>query len=127
MSTFAATINHPSYDVVENTTIKEYGLSATLYSHKKSGAQVISVISPQDDNKVFGITFRTPPSDSAGIPHILEHSVLCGSRKYPTKEPFVELLKGSLQNFLNAFTYPGRLGRRIYFYSFWSIDLIILF
>jgi Zn-dependent M16 (insulinase) family peptidase len=57
---------------------------------------------------VFGITFRTPPSDSTGIPHILEHSVLCGSRKYPVKEPFVDLLKGSLQNFLNAFTYPDR-------------------
>lgn len=74
----------------------------------KTGAEVISVVAPQDDNKVFGISFRTPPDDSTGLPHILEHSVLCGSRKYPVKEPFVDLLKGSLQNFLNAFTYPDR-------------------
>jgi presequence protease len=67
----------------------------------------MSVISP-DENKVFGVTFRTPPDDSTGIPHILEHSVLCGSKKFPVKEPFVDLLKGSLQNFLNAFTYPDR-------------------
>jgi len=65
-------------------------------------------LSNDDDNKVFGITFRTPPTDSTGVAHILEHSVLCGSRKYPVKEPFVELLKGSLQTFLNAFTYPDR-------------------
>lgn len=58
--------------------------------------------------QVFGVTFRTPPEDSTGVPHILEHSVLCGSRKYPVKEPFVDLLKGSLQTFLNAFTYPDR-------------------
>lgn len=57
---------------------------------------------------MFGVTFRTPPEDSTGVPHILEHSVLCGSRKFPVKEPFVDLLKGSLQTFLNAFTYPDR-------------------
>ncbi|KAM2364242.1 hypothetical protein ACFX1X_003213 [Malus domestica] len=74
---------------------------------RRPGAQVISV-SNDDENKVFGIVFRTPPNDSTGIPHILEHSVLCGSRKYPLKEPFVELLKGSLNTFLNAFTYPDR-------------------
>ena len=61
-----------------------------------------------DENKVFGITFRTPPSDSTGVPHIMEHSVLCGSRKYPVKEPFMELMKGSLQTFLNAFTYADK-------------------
>lgn len=65
-------------------------------------------VSNDDENKVFGVVFRTPPKDSTGIPHILEHSVLCGSRKYPLKEPFVELLKGSLHTFLNAFTYPDR-------------------
>ena len=59
-------------------------------------------------NKVFGITFRTPSPDSTGIAHILEHSVLCGSAKYPLKEPFIELIKGSLQTFLNAFTYPDK-------------------
>lgn len=78
-----------------------------LYKHKKTGAEIMSV-SNDDENKVFGVVFRTPPKDSTGIPHILEHSVLCGSRKYPLKEPFVELLKGSLHTFLNAFTYPDR-------------------
>lgn len=99
---------HPSYEVVEKFTIPEYGLEGIYYLHKKTGAQVISIISPDDNNKVFGITFRTPPADSTGVPHVLEHSVLCGSRKFPVKEPFVDLLKGSLQNFLNAFTYPDR-------------------
>merc|ERR1711871_262887 len=88
--------------------IEEYGLHATTYIHKKSGAQVMSVIAPEDNNKVFGIIFRTPPEDSTGLPHILEHSVLCGSRKFPVKEPFVDLIKGSLNTFLNAFTYPDR-------------------
>ena len=61
-----------------------------------------------DDNKVFSISFRTPPEDSTGLPHILEHSVLCGSRKFPSKEPFVELVKGSLNTFLNAMTFPDK-------------------
>lgn len=61
-----------------------------------------------EPTQVFGVTFRTPPEDSTGVPHILEHSVLCGSRKFPLKEPFADLLKGSLQTFLNAFTYPDR-------------------
>lgn len=67
----------------------------------------MSVIN-KDENKTFGATFRTPVDDSKGTPHILEHSVLCGSDKYPIKEPFVELMKGSLNTFLNAFTYPDR-------------------
>jgi Zn-dependent M16 (insulinase) family peptidase len=87
--------------------INEYGAKCTLYRHKITGAELLSVEN-DDDNKVFGITFRTPPTDSTGVPHILEHSVLCGSRKYRTKEPFVQLLQGSLQTFLNAFTYPDR-------------------
>ena len=62
----------------------------------------------EDDNKCFAIGFRTPPENSTGVPHILEHSVLCGSRKFNTKEPFVELLKGSLNTFLNAMTYPDK-------------------
>ena len=61
-----------------------------------------------DENKVFGVTFRTPPRDSTGVAHILEHAVLCGSRKYPVKEPFVELMKGSLNTFLNAMTFPDK-------------------
>ena len=80
---------HSKYEKLHSTKIEEYGLEATIYRHKKSGASIVSVIAPQDENKVFGITFRTPPEDSTGIPHILEHSVLCGSRKYPVKEPFV--------------------------------------
>jgi len=100
-------VQHPAYEVLEEDFIEEYGAAATLYRHKKSGAELLSV-STDDDNKVFGITFRTPPEDSTGVPHILEHSVLCGSRKYTTKDPFVQLLAGSLQTFLNAFTYPDR-------------------
>ena len=101
-------INHPAYEATGDTMIDEYGLHATTYRHKKSGAEVISVAAPEDNNKVFGIVFRTPPEDSTGLPHILEHSVLCGSRKFPVKEPFVDLIKGSLNTFLNAFTYPDR-------------------
>eukprot|EP00252_Welwitschia_mirabilis_P014933 TRINITY_DN33002_c0_g1_i1.p1 TRINITY_DN33002_c0_g1~~TRINITY_DN33002_c0_g1_i1.p1 ORF type:complete len:1080 (+),score=244.90 TRINITY_DN33002_c0_g1_i1:116-3355(+) len=95
------------FEKIDQHFIREYNSTATLYKHKKTGAEVMSVCN-QDENKVFGIVFRTPPKDSTGIPHILEHSVLCGSRKYPLKEPFVELLKGSLNTFLNAFTYPDR-------------------
>ncbi|XP_051146762.1 presequence protease 1, chloroplastic/mitochondrial-like [Andrographis paniculata] len=95
------------FEKVSEEFIDECKSRAVLYKHKKTGAEVISV-SNDDENKVFGIVFRTPPKDSTGIPHILEHSVLCGSRKYPLKEPFVELLKGSLHTFLNAFTYPDR-------------------
>ncbi|MBN2059931.1 MAG: insulinase family protein [Deltaproteobacteria bacterium] len=87
--------------------IRELKTFASLYVHEKTGAEILSLVN-DDENKVFGITFRTPPSDSTGIPHILEHSVLCGSRRYPVKEPFVELLKGSLQTFLNAMTYPDK-------------------
>lgn len=100
-------VTHPAYEVIAKDVVTEYGAYCTLYRHKRSGAQLLSV-SNDDDNKVFGITFRTPPSDSTGVPHILEHSVLCGSRKYKTKDPFVQLLQGSLQTFLNAFTYPDR-------------------
>ncbi|XP_021851322.2 presequence protease 1, chloroplastic/mitochondrial [Spinacia oleracea] len=95
------------FEKVSEQFIDECKSKAILYKHKKTGAQVMSVLN-DDENKVFGIVFRTPPNDSTGIPHILEHSVLCGSRKYPLKEPFVELLKGSLHTFLNAFTYPDR-------------------
>lgn len=100
-------VTHPAFDVVQRDVVTEYGAYCSLFRHKKSGAELLSV-STDDDNKVFGITFRTPPEDSTGVPHILEHSVLCGSRKYPTKDPFVQLLQGSLQTFLNAFTYPDR-------------------
>ncbi|KAH9656133.1 presequence protease 2 [Citrus sinensis] len=95
------------FEKVSEEFIGECKSKAVLFKHKKTGAEVMSV-SNDDENKVFGIVFRTPPKDSTGIPHILEHSVLCGSRKYPLKEQFVELLKGSLNTFLNAFTYPDR-------------------
>ena len=87
--------------------IPELRTQAQLFRHVQTGAELLSLIN-DDENKVFGITFRTPPKDSTGVAHILEHSVLCGSRKYPVKEPFVELLKGSLKTFLNAFTYPDK-------------------
>lgn len=95
------------FTLVQEEFIAEYGSQVGLYRHDKTGAQVMSVVN-SDENKTFGVTFRTPVSNSRGTPHILEHSVLCGSRKYPIKEPFVELIKGSLNTFLNAFTYPDR-------------------
>jgi presequence protease len=87
--------------------IPELKTTAEMFRHVGTGADLLSLVN-KDENKVFGITFRTPPSDSTGIAHILEHSVLCGSRKYPVKEPFVELLKSSLKTFLNAMTYPDK-------------------
>ncbi len=95
------------FELVFEKNIPELRTIARFYRHLGTGAEVLSLIN-EDENKVFGITFRTPPSDSTGVAHILEHSVLCGSRKYPVKEPFVELLKGSLKTFLNAFTYPDK-------------------
>lgn len=87
--------------------IPELKSLARLWRHKATGAQLLSLVNT-DENKVFGASFKTPPRDSTGVAHILEHSVLCGSEKYPVKEPFVELLKGSLQTFLNAFTFPDK-------------------
>jgi len=95
------------FERIRQQSIPELDTKAEFYVHKKTGAQLLSLIN-KDENKVFGIIFRTPPTDSTGVAHILEHSVLCGSRKYPVKEPFVELMKGSLQTFLNAFTYPDK-------------------
>lgn len=87
--------------------IPEINATVREYRHEKTGARLLSVIT-QDENKAFGITFRTPPSSSNGIAHIMEHSVLCGSRKYPVKEPFIELAKSSLNTFLNAMTFPDK-------------------
>ncbi|MFP5259332.1 MAG: insulinase family protein [Acidobacteriota bacterium] len=95
------------FSVLRDETLDEYAARAILYRHDRTGAQLLS-LALDDTNKVFGAAFRTPPACSTGVPHILEHSVLCGSRKYPVKEPFVELLKGSLNTFLNAFTYPDK-------------------
>ncbi|GHU91072.1 peptidase M16 [Deltaproteobacteria bacterium] len=87
--------------------LKEAGGMARLWRHNATDALLLSITNT-DENKCFGVSFRTPPSDSTGVAHILEHSVLCGSKKYPVREPFVELLKGSLQTFLNAFTFPDK-------------------
>lgn len=87
------------FELLEEKEINEINSTARLYLHTQTGARLLSM-SNDDENKVFGITFVTPPEDSTGLPHIMEHSVLCGSRKYPLKEPFVELLKGSLNTFL---------------------------
>lgn len=95
------------FELIKEIDVAEINSKVFLYRHKKTGAELLSAVN-DDENKVFGITFRTPPSDSTGLPHIMEHSVLCGSRKYPVKEPFVELIKGSLNTFLNAFTYPDK-------------------
>lgn len=92
---------------LEEREIPELRTKAELFRHVRTGAELLSLVN-DDENKVFGIAFRTPPRDSTGVAHILEHSVLCGSRKYPVREPFVELLKGSLKTFLNAMTYPDK-------------------
>lgn len=87
--------------------IPEASVVAHIFTHEKTGARLL-YLKADDDNKVFSITFRTPPTDDTGVAHIVEHSTLCGSRKYPLKEPFVELVKGSLNTFLNAMTYPDK-------------------
>ncbi|OZQ74584.1 insulinase family protein [Paenibacillus odorifer] len=95
------------FQVVNEEFIREIDSAVFTMEHLKSGARLLFVQN-QDDNKVFSVSFRTPPEDSTGVFHILEHSVLCGSEKYPVKEPFVELLKGSMQTFLNAFTFGDK-------------------
>lgn len=100
-------LNLKAYEIIEERELKDIHSIGYIIRHKKSGAR-ITVISNDDENKVFYIGFRTPPSDSTGVPHIIEHTVLCGSEKYPVKDPFVELVKGSLNTFLNAMTYPEK-------------------
>lgn len=95
------------FELIKEQEIPEIKTRARLFRHVKTEARLLS-LENDDENKVFGISFRTPPKDSTGVAHIMEHSVLCGSRKYPVKEPFVELQKGSLKTFLNAFTYPDK-------------------
>ena len=97
----------PQYELVKQETISDIQSEGYILRHKKSGARIM-VLQNEDENKVFNIAFRTPPSDSTGVAHILEHSVLCGSRLFPAKDPFVELVKGSLNTFLNAMTYPDK-------------------
>ena len=97
----------PAYELILKEEISDIHSEGYLLKHKKSGARVM-VLKNEDDNKVFNIAFRTPPADSTGVAHILEHSVLCGSENFPLKDPFVELVKGSLNTFLNAMTYPDK-------------------
>ena len=96
-----------AYEVIQKEDLSGIKSQGLLLKHKKSGARVL-LMENDDENKVFAIGFRTPPSDSTGVPHIMEHSVLCGSRDFPVKDPFVELVKGSLNTFLNAMTYPDK-------------------
>lgn len=96
-----------AYEIIEERDIKDIGSTGCLLRHKRTGAK-IALLSNDDENKVFYIGFRTPPSDSTGAPHIIEHTVLCGSKEFPVKDPFVELVKGSLNTFLNAMTYSDK-------------------
>jgi hypothetical protein len=98
---------YSGFRVLETKNVPDIDSEGIIFEHEKSGARLL-YLKNKDDNKVFSISFRTPPKDSTGVPHILEHSVLCGSSKFPVKEPFVELAKGSLNTFLNAFTFPDK-------------------
>lgn len=100
-------VTYEAFKLVKEETIEELNSRALQFEHEGTGAEVL-VLENDDDNKVFSITFRTPPENDRGVAHIVEHSVLCGSRKYPVKEPFMELIKGSLQTFLNAMTFPDK-------------------
>jgi Zn-dependent M16 (insulinase) family peptidase len=119
----AVGVGHAAYDTIESSFLEEYNARLTWYKHRSTGAEFLAFVpdstrnGPSDGggggydpkpDKVFGVAFRTKPESSTGVPHILEHSVLCGSKKYPSRDPFAYLLKGSLQTFLNAMTYPDR-------------------
>ena len=97
----------PQYELLEHHYVRELESEGYLMRHKKTGARVF-VLENDDNNKVFNIAFRTVPTDSTGVAHIIEHTVLCGSDRYPVKDPFVELAKGSLNTFLNAITWPDK-------------------
>ena len=104
----------PQYELLEHHYVRELESEGYLMRHKKTGARVF-VLENDDNNKVFNIAFRTVPTDSTGVAHIIEHTVLCGSDRYPVKDPFVELAKGSLNTFLNAMTRGAGL---------WKLSLI---
>ena len=95
------------YEILDEHRVEDVQSDGVILRHKKSGAR-IAILSNNDDNKVFYIGFRTPPEDETGVPHIIEHTTLCGSKKFPVKDPFIELAKGSLNTFLNAMTYPDK-------------------
>ena len=95
------------FTVLTREELPEIDGTAYVLSHRKSGARLL-YLANDDANKAFSIAFKTPPADDTGVFHILEHSVLCGSDKFPVKEPFVDLLKSSMQTFLNAMTFPDK-------------------
>lgn len=121
-----------AYKKLEERFIKEIGGTGCLYEHIRSGAKIFNITN-EDDNKVFSISFKTPPMDNTGLTHILEHSVLSGSKNFPTKEPFVDLAKGSLNTFLNALTfsdktmYPVASRNRKDFYNLMEVYLDAVF
>ena len=96
-----------NYQLIKKEYLPDIDCEGTILEHTKSGAKVV-LLSCDDENKTLAVSFRTPPKNSTGVPHIMEHSVLCGSRKFPVKEPFVELMKGSLNTFLNAMTFADK-------------------
>ena len=113
VAAFFAMLSGRKISLMQRSTLQDaisapkVGGIVRLWRHDVTGAELLSVLN-DDENKSFGVSFRTPPKNSTGVAHILEHSVLCGSEKYPVKEPFVELLKSSLQTFLNALTFPDK-------------------
>ena len=96
-----------TFKQIEKHDLADIHSLGTLYQHEETGAQVLH-LENEDTNKAFTIGFKTPPYSDNGIAHILEHAVLNGSKKYPSKEPFVELIKGSLNTFVNAMTFSDK-------------------
>ncbi len=99
--------NITAYELIEKRFLEDFQSQAYVLKHKKTKARIIAMENT-DENKVFYIGFRTTPKESTGVCHILEHSVLGGSKNFPVKDPFIELAKGSLNTFLNAMTYPDK-------------------
>lgn len=99
--------NCKAYEWIEEQELPSIHSKGYVLRHKKTNAH-IGLIANDDPNKVFYVGFRTPSIDSTGAAHIVEHTVLCGSKRFPAKDPFVELVKGSLNTFLNAVTYPDK-------------------
>ena len=96
------------FKLIDETQLHEISSIVKLFQHEKSGARLLHIHNNNDDNKVFSISFKTLPSDNTGVPHVVEHCVLSGSRKYTTKEPFMDMRKGSLKTFINAMTFNDK-------------------
>ena len=99
--------NYKNFRLIDTRELSDINSTAYLFEHEKTKAKILK-LSNDDENKVFSIAFKTIPQDSTGVAHIMEHSVLNGSKKYTTREPFMDLVKSSLQTFLNAMTYPDK-------------------